>query len=165
MIQVLLPAGAAAVVVLLIGLLIALGDGSGSSAATGKGKAAAAGPPFPLDAAEWKPLGKEGLKVWDVKEGTGEPCPQGALVTVTMHYTGWLTDGTKFDSSHDRGQPLTYPLGKLIRGWQEGIPGMKPGGVRRLYIPYQLGYGETGQPPNIPPKADLLFEVEMISFK
>jgi hypothetical protein len=170
MIQVLLPAGAAAAVVLLIGLLIALGDGSGSSAASGKGKAAAAGPPFPLDAAEWKPLGNEGLKVWDVKEGTGEPCPK--MATVTIQYTGWLTDGTVFDSTKPDvsprpvdGKPATFPLNRLVRGWQEGIPGMKPGGVRRLYVPYQLGYGERGSPPNIPPKADLLFEIEMVSFK
>jgi len=170
MIQVLLPAGAAAAVVLVVGLLIALGDGSGSSAATGKEKQAPAGPPFSIDAAEWKPLGNEGLKVWDVKEGTGEPCPPGA--TVTIHYTGWLTNGTVFDSTKPElsprptdGKPATWPLTRLILGWREGIPGMKSGGIRRLYIPYMLGYGEGGYPPNIPPKADLLFEIELIAFK
>jgi hypothetical protein len=164
MLQVLLPAGAAGGMVLLVGLLIALGDG-GSSAATGKDldTGYSGTPPFPLDAPEWKPAGSGGLKIWDVKEGTGEPIPKGGHPV--MHYTGWLTNGKKFDSSKDRGQPLTLPLGQLIPGWQEGVPGMKVGGVRRLYIPYTLGYGELGSPPNIPPKADLLFEMELISFK
>ena len=168
MLQVLLPAGAAAGMVLLVGLLIATGDGS--SAGTAKGKGGGGTPPFPLDAAEWKPLGDTGVKVWDVKEGSGEPCPEGA--TVTIHYTGWLTNGTVFDSTKPGvgprpadGKPATFPLGGLITGWQKGIPGMKAGGVRRLYIPYPLAYGSAGRPPSIPPKSDLLFEIEMISFQ
>jgi FKBP-type peptidyl-prolyl cis-trans isomerase len=102
-----------------------------------------------------------GMKVWDVTPGSGAEVPPGA--TVTIHYTGWLPDGTVFDSSKSRGQPITFPLAKLIQGWQEGVPGMRPGGVRRLVIPYQLGYGERGMPPTIPAKATLVFEIEMIS--
>ena len=87
-----------------------------------------------LDAKELKKT-KSGLEIWDVKEGKGEAAAPGA--TVTIHYTGWLTDdkATKFDSSVDRGEKATFPLDRLIKGWQEGIPGMKPGGVRRLKIP------------------------------
>jgi hypothetical protein len=165
MLQVLLPAGAAGGMVLLVGLLIALGDG-GSSAATDKGQAGGnpfGTPPFPLDAPEWKPVGNAGLKVWDVKEGTGEPIPEGALPI--MHYTGWFTHGgAPFDTSRDDGQPLKLPLGRLIQGWQIGVPGMKPGGVRRLYVPYALGYGASGG-QGIPPKTDLLFEMELLHWK
>lgn len=118
---------------------------------------------FPdLKAAEWTDTGS-GLKVWDVKEGTGTPVPAGA--TVTCHYTGWLTNGTKFDSSLDRGQPISFSLRQVIKGWTDGIPGMKPGGVRRLYIPFAQGYGDRGYPPVIPGKADLVFEVALVSSK
>ena len=113
-----------------------------------------------LDDAGWKPQ-PNGMRVWDVTAGDGAECKPGA--TVTIHYTGWLTNGTKFDSSKDRGKPITFPLANLIQGWQVGVPGMKPGGVRRLEIPYQLGYGERGMPPTIPAKATLVFEIEMIS--
>jgi FKBP-type peptidyl-prolyl cis-trans isomerase len=118
----------------------------------------------PVDAKEWKKL-PSGLEVWDVKEGTGEAAKPGA--TVTIHYTGWLTDdkATKFDSSVDRGQKATFPLGRLIQGWQEGIPGMKPGGVRRLKIPANLGYGTRGSPGAIPPNATLIFEIELFEAK
>ena len=103
------------------------------------------------------------MKVWDVKEGEGAACPAGAEVTI--HYTGWLTDGTKFDSSRDRGEPATFPLGDLVKGWQEGIPGMKPGGIRRLSIPSEMGYGAGGRPPKIPGGATLIFEIKLIAFK
>lgn len=115
--------------------------------------------PPPLDAKEWKKLGDNGLEVWDVKEGTGDPVKKSA--TVTIHYTGWLTDGTVFDSSKKKGVMATFPLDNLIKGWQEGIPGMKPGGTRRLKIPYELAYGAAGRPPLIPAKATLLFEIEL----
>src|SRR5947199_272866 len=87
-----------------------------------------------LDSKEWKKQ-KSGLEVWDAKEGKGEAATTDAKVMV--HYTGWLTDekATKFDSSHDRDEPITFPLKGVIKGWQEGVPGMKPGGVRRLRIP------------------------------
>src|SRR5688500_8782429 len=115
-----------------------------------------------VDAAEWKKL-PSGLEVWDAKEGTGDAVKPGG--TVTVHYTGWLTDGTKFDSSVDRGQTISFPLNGVIKGWQEGIPGMKPGGVRRLKIPADLGYGARGAGGSIPPNATLIFEVELVSAK
>ena len=115
-----------------------------------------------LDAKEWKKQ-KSGLEIWDVKVGKGDAVKPGDKVTV--HYTGWLTDAkaTKFDSSLDRGKPISFPLNRVIKGWQEGIPGMKPGGVRRLKIPATLGYGEKGAGDDIPPNATLVFEVELIS--
>src|SRR5215813_3208306 len=94
-----------------------------------------------VESPEWKKL-PSGLEIWDSTEGTGEPVKPGA--TVTLHYTGWLTNGQQFDSSVGRGKPITFPLANLIKGWQEGIPGMKPGGVRRLKIPSELGYGSRG---------------------
>ena len=104
------------------------------------------------------------LKYIDTKIGTGE------LATInkfyTVHYTGWLAaDGKKFDSSVDRGAPITFPVGahRVIPGWDTGFAGMHIGGKRRLFIPYQLAYGETGHPPVIPAKADLIFDVELIS--
>jgi len=115
----------------------------------------------PLDSKEWKEVkGKDGLKTWDVKEGTGTEVKPGA--TVKIHYTGWLKDGTVFDSSVKRGQPAEFPLNNLIKGWQAGIPGMKVGGTRRLYIPYEQAYGARGRPPIIPEKADLVFEIELL---
>ena len=83
----------------------------------------------------------------------------------TVHYTGWLTDGTKFDSSIDRGTPITFPYGarQVIPGWDTGFEGMHVGGKRRLYIPYQLAYGESGRPPVIPAKADLIFDIELVN--
>ncbi len=102
----------------------------------------------------------DGLVVEDFVVGTGEVCPPGAKVT--MHYRGTLKDGKEFDSSYSRNQPLTAPLGNLIKGWQQGVPGMKVGGKRRLTIPYALAYGEAGRPPVIPPKSDLIFDIELL---
>ena len=114
----------------------------------------------PLDAKEWKKQ-KSGLEIWDVKEGKGEAVKEGA--TVVVHYTGWLTDekATKFDSSRDRDKKIKFPLDGVIKGWQEGVPGMKVGGKRLLEIPYDLAYGERGSPPDIPAKATLVFEIEV----
>ena len=97
-----------------------------------------------VDAAEWQKL-PSGLEIWDSKEGTGDAVKPGG--TVTVHYTGWLTNGTEFDTSRGSGAPRSWPLGELVPGWQKGIPGMKPGGIRRLEIPSDLGYGSRGSPP------------------
>ncbi len=104
-----------------------------------------------------------GLKYIDERPGTGAEPVVGQRVNV--HYTGWLTNGTKFDSSLDRGQPIEFRLGagQVIRGWDEGVGMMKLGGKRRLIIPANLAYGAQGQPPTIPPDATLLFDVELVS--
>jgi FKBP-type peptidyl-prolyl cis-trans isomerase FkpA len=106
--------------------------------------------------------GATGLSVEDIKEGEGAVASAGTNVQV--HYTGWLTDGTKFDSSKDRGQPFRFRLGggQVIRGWDEGVAGMKVGGIRRLTIPPELGYGARGAGGVIPPNATLVFEVELL---
>jgi FKBP-type peptidyl-prolyl cis-trans isomerase FkpA len=104
-----------------------------------------------------------GLQYWDIKTGTGPTAVKGKMVTV--HYTGWLTDGKKFDSSVDRKQPFPFPLGagQVIPGWDEGVAGMKVGGKRQLRIPPNLGYGARGTPGGpIPPNATLVFDVELL---
>lgn len=106
-----------------------------------------------------------GLRYVDLKIGTGESPTAGQMVTV--HYTGTLENGTKFDSSVDRCQPLTFPIGvrRVIKGWDEGIMTMKVGGKRRLIIPSELGYGTQGRGNVIPPNATLIFEVELLGVK
>ena len=101
------------------------------------------------------------LSSTDTVEGTGEVLEAGA--TMMAHYTGALAkDGTIFQSSHDSGQPFTSPLSNLIKGWQQGLPGMKVGGTRRLFIPAALAYGEQAQ-QGIPANSDLVFDIELIS--
>ncbi len=107
-----------------------------------------------------------GLQYIDVKVGTGADAKTGQ--TATVHYTGYLAaDGKKFDSSVDKGTPFPFPLGagKVIKGWDDGVAGMKVGGKRRLIIPSDLGYGDSGYPPVIPAKATLVFDVELLSVK
>ena len=106
-----------------------------------------------------------GLKYEDLNEGDGDEATNGC--TVVVHYTGWLTDGTKFDSSLDRNDPFSFPLGagRVIRGWDEGVEGMKVGGRRKLTIPPHLGYGPAGAGGVIPPNATLVFEVELLEVK
>ena len=106
-----------------------------------------------------------GLKIWEVKAGTGATAEKGK--TVKVHYTGWLTDGKKFDSSVDRGEPFEFQLGagQVIRGWDEGVAGMKIGGKRRLEIPPSLGYGSRGAGGVIPPNATLIFDVELLGVR
>jgi FKBP-type peptidyl-prolyl cis-trans isomerase len=102
-----------------------------------------------------------GLRYWDIVEGEGEAADPDKHVTV--HYTGYLVDGRKFDSSVDRGQPATFPLRGVIAGWTEGVGTMREGGRRKLVIPYELAYGAGGRPPVIPPRAMLIFDVELIT--
>jgi peptidylprolyl isomerase len=106
-----------------------------------------------------------GLKYVDEVEGTGKSPTTGRQVSV--HYTGTLTNGTKFDSSHDRGQPYTFPIGRgeVIKGWDEGLMSMKVGGKRKLLIPANLAYGAGGRPPKIPPNSTLLFDLELVDAK
>ena len=105
------------------------------------------------------------LQVEDVVVGTGAEATPGQ--TVSVHYTGWLTNGTKFDSSVDRGQPFVFPLGagRVIKGWDVGVTGMKIGGKRKLTIPPELGYGARGAGGVIPPNATLVFDVELLGLK
>jgi len=105
----------------------------------------------------------DGLKMQDLKVGDGAIAEDGS--TVQVHYTGWLTNGTKFDSSVDRGTPFSFRLGtgQVIRGWDEGVKGMRVGGKRKLTIPPSLGYGDRGAGDVIPPGATLLFDVELLS--
>lgn len=186
--QMLVPAAAVAVVILLVGLLLyfrnnpdttAPGNGKSPNARDIPGQAGTAAPVDteglspdkpPEGGPEWKDVGG-GLKVWDVKEGTGAPAQAGG--TVTIHYTGWTLAGKMFDSSvYDpvtlepkKGDAVTFSLDRLIQGWQKGIPGQKPGGIRRLYIPWPMAYGEAGSGKSIPPRADLIFEIKLFDAK
>ncbi len=103
------------------------------------------------------------LQIEDVKIGTGDEAKAGHKVTV--HYVGTLTNGSKFDSSRDRNEGFSFKLGagQVIKGWDQGVAGMKIGGVRKLTIPPELGYGAGGYPPVIPANSTLLFEVELLS--
>jgi FKBP-type peptidyl-prolyl cis-trans isomerase len=106
-----------------------------------------------------------GLKYVDQVVGTGEVAVAGK--TANVHYTGWLENGKKFDSSVDRGQPFSFPLGagRVIKGWDEGVQGMKVGGKRKLTIPSDLGYGSRGAGGVIPPNATLVFDVELLGIR
>lgn len=106
-----------------------------------------------------------GLQYWDLITGTGETAVPGKIVKV--HYTGWLANGAKFDSSLDRNRPFEFSLGagRVIKGWDEGVAGMKVGGKRQLRIPSELGYGARGVGGRIPPNATLLFDVELLEIK
>lgn len=136
----------AGLVVLVIGVLVIGGSGGGGTNSSGNNPDSDVLP--------------SNLKIEDVKIGNGPEVKRGA--TVTVHYVGTLEDGTIFDSSRAKGKPLTISLARVVKGWQFGIPGMKPGGVRKLVIPPELGYGPD-QAGDIPPNSTLKFEVELLS--
>jgi FKBP-type peptidyl-prolyl cis-trans isomerase len=103
-----------------------------------------------------------GLQYWEIRVGNGQVAKEGSRVRV--HYTGWLTTGKKFDSSVDANRPFDFTIGnaEVIKGWEQGIAGMKVGGKRQLRIPPELGYGADGNPPDIPPNATLIFDVQLL---
>ena len=152
------------VLALLVGLwgCATSGGAGGGSSSAGSSKDTTAQAPVAASSAGGATTLPSGLKVEDLRVGDGPVADNG--MSVSVHYTGWLTDGTKFDSSLDRGQPFTFTLGggNVIRGWDEGVKGMKVGGKRKLTIPPDLGYGATGSGSTIPPNATLVFEVELL---
>lgn len=153
------------VLALTASLLVAAcggGDDSGDSGETGGG--AAATPAAEGCNTEPQKL-DSGLQIKDIKCGTGDEAAKGD--TISVHYVGTLENGKKFDSSRDRGTPFDFQLGagQVIAGWDEGLVGMKIGGLRELTIPPELGYGAAGSPPVIPPNATLIFEVELLDIK
>lgn len=104
------------------------------------------------------------LQIIDVFEGTGDVVSEGA--TITAHYTGALVkNGIIFQSSHDMGRAITFPLSGVIQGWTQGVPGMKVGGMRRLIIPAPMAYGASSPAPNIPANSDLVFDIELVEIK
>jgi len=134
---------------------------TGTAAAPAPAPAPATQPPADASGAKEVTM-PSGLKYVDMTVGDGTLAESGK--TVSVHYTGWLTDGTKFDSSVDRGQPFSFTLGagQVIRGWDEGVAGMRVGGKRKLTIPSDLGYGSRGAGGVIPPNATLVFDVELL---
>jgi FKBP-type peptidyl-prolyl cis-trans isomerase len=148
---------------LILILFAVLAGASGCGGDNNKSNTASA----PIAASPMKVTGQptttaSGLQYWDIVVGTGATASPGN--TVKVHYSGFLTTGAKFDSSRDRGEPFSFPLGagQVIKGWDEGVAGMKVGGQRQLRIPPQLGYGATGAGGVIPPNATLIFDVELL---
>ncbi len=145
-------------------LLVACGGNAAKGTPSPAAKATAVptgGGPPPVSAQPT--VTASGLQIIEVQVGTGAAAQKGQ--TVSVQYTGWLADGTKFDSSLDRGQPLSFVLGagQMIAGFDEGVAGMKVGGKRRLIIPANLAYGSQGRPPVIPPNAELTFDIQLVS--
>src|SRR5579872_5316597 len=147
-----------AVVFTLIAMLAAaIGCGGDKPSTSGTTSASA-----PMKVSGQPTTTSSGLQYWDIVVGSGPTAVPGS--TVKVHYSGFLTNGDKFDSSRDRGEPFSFPLGagQVIKGWDEGVAGMKVGGQRQLRIPPELGYGATGAGGAIPPNATLIFDVELL---
>ncbi len=134
----------------------------GAAAGCGGNKASAPSTSAPMKVTGPPTTTASGLQYWDIVVGTGATAEPGNVVKV--HYSGFLTNGQKFDSSRDRGEPFSFPLGagQVIKGWDEGVSGMKVGGQRQLRIPPELAYGSAGAPGAIPPNATLIFDVELL---
>lgn len=159
----------------LLGLTALLAAGcAGYSGVKGGGADSAAAPPAPATAVSPAPAPAAAAKVHklasglvyeDLVVGNGKMADPG--LSVAVHYTGWLADGTKIDSSLDSGQPYSFTLGQsaVIDGWHQGIKGMRIGGKRRLTIPPDLAYGAEGRPPRVPPNSTLVFEIELLGVR
>ena len=141
--------------------LISMAGGCGGSEKSG-GSGSSGAPSSPAKVSGAPTTTASGLQYWDIVTGSGDTAVPGKPVSV--HYTGWLTTGEKFDNSLDRGKPFVFTLGagQVIPGWDEGVAGMKAGGKRQLRIPPALGYGDSGAGGTIPPKATLIFDVELL---
>jgi len=147
--------------ILFVTLVFAFGCGNSEKSGT-PGQSGAPSSSGPTKVSGQPTTTASGLQYWDIVVGTGATAAPGKDVQV--HYTGWLTNGEKFDSSVDRGKPFVFPLGagQVIKGWDEGVAGMKAGGKRQLRIPPTLGYGDSGAGGVIPPNATLIFDVELL---
>jgi FKBP-type peptidyl-prolyl cis-trans isomerase len=146
----------------ILSLFAVLGVASGCGSANKSGASGAPSTSSPMKVSGAPTTTASGLQYWDIVVGSGATAAPGN--TVKVHYSGFLTGGEKFDSSRDRGEPFSFPLGagQVIKGWDEGVAGMKVGGQRQLRIPPQLGYGAAGAGGAIPPNATLIFDVELL---
>lgn len=147
----------------IIFAVLAFASGCGNSEKSGAANSSGASSPSSPAKVNGQPTTtSSGLQYWDIVVGTGATAVPGKPVSV--HYTGWLTSGEKFDSSLDHGKPFVFSLGEgqVIKGWDEGVVGMKAGGKRQLRIPPALGYGASGAGGVIPPNATLIFDVELL---
>src|ERR1700751_6198812 len=144
---------------ILVLLVLTVAWSHSAKAQTGTAKAPTAGGPTKVEGEGTKT--PDGLQYWDIKARTGRTADRG--MTVKVHYTGWLTNGKKFDSSLGS-SPFQFPIGahQVIKGWEEGVSGMKVGGKRQLKIPPDLAYGKEGYPGAIPPNATLIFDIELL---